>query len=615
MSESGERGFRIKEYFPLLLLLAGGLVLAVRGCYSFCYSDETFYFSTAHRFLSGDRPFVHEWFPTQMVSLILMPFLYLFKRLTGSYDGLILYFRLLYVIYETAVAVFIYRILKKEYTGFAALVAALFFQFYTHLNIATLSYYTISVSMFLICMLLIQSAYHDPDMFTEGSVQRKRSDRALILSGSALSLAVLSLPTLAVAYFPVVLFSLILSFIIKKEGKKLRRVLFLNFCGIVPVAASVLIYLFAVTGINGMADNISYILSDEEHTQSMIYPFKNFFISVFDVFGRGYVILCLLLALAGLLYSFREKLKRFIPFICHPAVNPLHVKGLLLFLDTLLFAYAAEKGVWPHTGFTGTMVCLFALPVFAATENDLKQIRMFLTVFLGGLVFSMVFSYSSMCDLYVISIGHNLAAVAGICFCVRYIEDLRRISVKKNGLEEVYAYQIVFVLALALFTCISLRLVNVYRDAPLSQLKYRIGSGVAKGLYTTKEHGAEYESLLSDIRKNTEGEKPVLFTKLLPWGYLESGGDCASYTTWRVPLSSERLKEYYEVHPEKLPEVVFLLNDQVGSYEQCGDVEADPEPNKNEREGFVWDLVNGSGYRPVAGEYVTIYKKNADPSF
>ena len=606
----------IREYLPVLMILMGALILMYRASYSFCYSDETFYFSTTGRFISGDSPFVHEWFPTQMVSLILLPFQAIFRRLTGSYDGLILYFRMLYVIYESLVAFFIFRVIKNRCSIIAALVAALFFQFYTHLNIATLSYYTISVSMLLVSLLLIWSGYKESGYTaspeggaSKSPVKRKKSDLPLILSGSALAFSVLSLPTLAAAYFLVVFFVLILSFFLKTEGKKLRRVLFLNFCGIVPVAAIVLIYLFCVTGIGGIADNLTYILSDEEHTQGLVYPFKNFFLSVFDVFGRPYVMAEILLAFIGLIYSFREKLKRFIPFLCHPKVNPLYVKGGILILDAILFMYAAERGVWPHTGFMGTLLCLFALPLFMATENDLKQLSLFFTVFLGGLVFSMVFSYSSMCDLYVISIGHNLAAVAGIAFCVRYIDDLRNVSDEKNGFEEHFTYIIYFVLAIALFACMNLRIVNVYRDAPLSQLKYRIDSGVAKGLYTTREHKMEYESLLKCIRENADdaGES-VLFTKLLPWGYLESGAKCASYTTWRVPLSSERLMEYHEVHPDRVPQVVIVLDDSVGSYESCGDVEADPEPNLNEREGYVWELINDPSYEMTRYEYCTVFK-------
>ncbi|MBR4174121.1 MAG: hypothetical protein IKR56_02145 [Lachnospiraceae bacterium] len=608
MKENRPFGSMIREYLPVLMILMGALVLMYRASCSFCYSDETFYFSTTHRFISGDSPFVHEWFPTQMVSLILMPFQAAYRQLTGSYDGLILYFRILYVVYESLVALFIFRVIKKHSGVITAVVAALFFQFYTHLNIATLSYYTISVSMLLIALLLIFSEY-DGDKSEKGSKARKRSDLFLVLSGSALSLSVLSLPTLAAAYFIAVFFVLVTSLFLKTEGKRLRRVLFLNFCGIVPVAVLVLIYLYFVTGIGGIVDNLTYILSDEEHTQGLIYPFKNFFLSVFDVFGREYVAAELLLALLGLIYSFREKLKGLMPFLCHPKVDPLYVKGILLSLDACLYMYAAERGVWPHTGFTGTMLCLFALPLFMATENDHKQVKLFFTVFIGGLVFSMVFSYSSMCDLYVISIGHNLAAVAGIVFSMRFIDDLRRVSLKKNGLEEYFGMISPFVLAIALFTCVSLRLINIYRDAPSSMLKYRIDSGVAKGLYTTCEHKAEYESLLKCIRENTgDDSDTVLFTKLLPWGYLESEAKCASYTTWRVPLSSERLREYHEVHPERIPTVIILLDDNVGSYETCGDVEADPSPNLNEKEGYVWELINDPSYEMTRYDHCTVYK-------
>ena len=74
-------------------------------------------------------------------------------------------------------------------------------------------------------------------------------------------------------------------------------------------------------------------------------------------------------------------------------------------------------------------------------------------------------------------------------------------------------------------------------------------------------------------------------------------------------MSSDRLRLYYERFPERVPDVVFVMDDEVGSYESCGDVEADPCPNTNHIEGFLKNLMDREGYSKLEREYCTVYIK------
>lgn len=80
----------------------------------FCWTDESFYVSTADRFYRGSIPLVGEWFRTQMSSILMIPFYALFIAVAGTNAGVILYFRLLYLLLSTAVAVVYYIVLKKN---------------------------------------------------------------------------------------------------------------------------------------------------------------------------------------------------------------------------------------------------------------------------------------------------------------------------------------------------------------------------------------------------------------------------------------------------------------------------------------------------------------------
>ena len=146
---------KIPSALPYVVFILSAVILIIRAFYSFCWSDETFYLSTCHRLYTGDGIFRHEWFPTQLSSLIMLPFYALYIAITGSVEGIVVYFRILFVLMSTLNAVIVYNILKKHASVFTSMACALFLVFYTHLNIATLSYYTFSVQFFLVSMLII----------------------------------------------------------------------------------------------------------------------------------------------------------------------------------------------------------------------------------------------------------------------------------------------------------------------------------------------------------------------------------------------------------------------------------------------------------------------------
>lgn len=57
-------------------------------------------------------------------------------------------------------------------------------------------------------------------------------------------------------------------------------------------------------------------------------------------------------------------------------------------------------------------------------------------------------------------------------------------------------------------------------------------------------------------------------------------------------MDSERLPLYYEQHPDRFPDVVLILNKEVGSYETSGDILGDPIPNENELSGELFEYID-----------------------
>lgn len=556
-----------RQYLPILILGLCAVILLIKTRYSFCWSDETFYASTTGRFLKGDGIFLHEWFPTQLVSLILLPFQAAFTAVTGTSDGILLFFRVCYVIYSFVLSVIIYRILRIDYGEFTSLCCALFSLFYAHLNIATMSYYTLSVGFYLLAMLLVYHAmHHSPSAYRQ----------YYILAGISFAASVICLPTMAVAYFPCAALLVLCS--LRKE--KLRPVFPYTLIGICALAAVTMLFVLSRVRFSDLIDNLPYILSDEEHATSLVYPFKKFFISVHEVYGR-FTYASYLLILFCLFFGRRLGAKW---------------KIILSVTDTVLFAvfFVFSLG---HTGYISTAVILFALPLYFMTEKRNKSL--FFLLYAAGLVFSMVFSYSSNGYLYIMTLGHSISAVGAICF----LHDFRNEAAADGNLKTAGFFLFAVCLTVTGITVaqtMTLRMVNIYRDAPLTELTAKITQGPAAGLYTTPAHKESYDEIYDAIQTYTGTEGNIFFTKLMPWGYLATDMRCGAPTTWRTPFNSERLALYYEAHPDRVPDIIFVLDEDVGSYETCGDVVADPAPNQNEIGGWLLDYVTEHEYETVS---------------
>ena len=84
--------------------------------------------------------------------------------------------------------------------------------------------------------------------------------------------------------------------------------------------------------------------------------------------------------------------------------------------------------------------------------------------------------------------------------------------------------------------------------------------GPLKGVRTTEHVNEVYNDILADldvIKENTDG--PVYVTELFAYCYLYLERPVATYSAWYVEEDSEvRQTRYWELHPEKRPEYIYV---------------------------------------------------------
>ncbi len=606
----------------IFLLAAGFIILIIRAMFGFCWSDETFYISTTHRFYMGDSIFYNEWFPTQLSSLCLLPFHALFVKITGGTDYIVLYFRILYVFFETICAYITFSIIKKHHgfvTGTAAMLITLF---YSHLNIATLSYYTMSVLFYLLAMLFIYDIIN---------TDKPYNNKELVLAGFCFAISVLNLPTLVIVYFILVIL-LAACFILRKtsifdsfnkvyDRIKPVYVFFYTFIGILIPSVAFAVYTLLTVNISNFINAIPYVLSDDEHELSAIYPLKKMYLSLNESYGRFAKLCYLLIAISiffyivdvcvrnikkcsnrfSLLFKLKETVDKRQDLIESLADK---VRLVLFSLDLCMFIALLYKS-YSHTGYTQSVLMLFGLILFLISKS--RNYEAFIMFYISGLTFSLVYSYSSNGMLYVLSIGHFVASIG----CLILISDF----IKAHKWNKFISFSLYSIICVSVIITVILRVTNIYRDDSLENLKVKIDRGPGAMIYTNADHYEKYTNVYNTITEKCQknsfsgNNKTLLVSNLLPYAYLCTDLSVAAPTVWRNPMGSERLKEYYEIIPERIPDIIFKVDEEYGTYETCGDVEYDPTPNANDSEGYIYDLIEELGYESEKTACGVIYHK------
>ena len=175
-----------RQSLSALCLFAASLAFMLWKCrYGLGGSDEAFYLTVPHRLCLGDELFRDEWHLSQLSSFLTLPFVWLYRLINGSNDGIMLAARLNYVALHSLAAIVVYLRLKKF--GWAALPAALVFMLFTPFDMMCLSYNTIALDALTLSGVIAGTA-------------GESSRAAYAASGVLFACAVVCCPFLAAAY-------------------------------------------------------------------------------------------------------------------------------------------------------------------------------------------------------------------------------------------------------------------------------------------------------------------------------------------------------------------------------------------------------------------------------
>ena len=117
MKSSAQKILRRLSPGPEALLGLAGFLLAatlvgvlLRFRLGVDFTDESWYLAIAQRFALGDKPYVDEIMLMQGASLFTWPFAKLFIAVRGNNDGIVLFFRALYLCFLLSLGTFVFLV-------------------------------------------------------------------------------------------------------------------------------------------------------------------------------------------------------------------------------------------------------------------------------------------------------------------------------------------------------------------------------------------------------------------------------------------------------------------------------------------------------------------------
>lgn len=582
---------KIKDLFAYLIITLLAAILLWRAKYGFIWSDEPYYFETAYRFLQGDKPIVNDWYTAQIYSVLLVPYMKLWKMVVGTgFTGIFLFSRYLYVIIQLIIGLICYRTFRKK-SRIAAITSSVIFMMYCRGNIATISYYSVCSASLFLALIMTYYSLTNTNSFNVYASKGKLGSFWLMI-GVLWGIAIICNPYLFLLY--IVWFAVLFIRIIRE--RKAQFVLLYTLLGTVAIGFPFASFILHDVELSEIVNGISYVMSDDSYfgSTSMGYKLLSGFLYIANRFR--YTIVISFISMVYLLIKNVKKLRN--------RLQSAHIdKNQKLFLVCLNSAILLIDVVYPvHTAYTAGS-CMAAIAIWGFQMyllSDKKDISIFAMLYVPGVVAALLMSSSGDTHFSATTQGMMIAATASVFFGMSAIHELKNhlygIESKKRNFLYLACGIIYFIVFMTAFYD---RIVLVYRDKPITYLTTSISEGPAKGISTTEECLRRYNAITETVDKLATIDGNLYIMNFCPWAYLLTDMKCSPYTAWRImPDTDDNLgQQYYELHPDKFPDIVLRLSfDNIEYDEKTSNFgENNTMGDNNSRLDYAWNhskLVN-----------------------
>jgi hypothetical protein len=492
--------------FATFLAWAFGAVTVVALWHRFGYAcdltDETFSIALPYRFALGDKPFVDEVSSAQTAGILVVPFVWLYVKLTGGTAGIVLFCRALHLAIKGVAALSVHAAAKRWVSPPSAIACAVVpFAFVPH-SIPNVGYNVLGST------LLVVGA------FTSAAAISKPSPpaRQLVLAGIAYGLATFAYPPTALAAVTAGVLLLLCA-----PRDRLRTFGAFALGGVLAfVLVSPSLAFGGVKGVRTVMDFATGmpIPRGESKIWQVLHSFRD---------GAPELLVGSALALAVVRFS----RSRFLASLLVPLV-----------VTVAVFWFHKEAGNWKAGLFLVTFAGLCAPAMVLAVSRDSMLLRGGVLIVVPSLVAGTATAWASSNGTEMSCIGLWPAAVLFVVLAVA-------------ALERAHAERIWTMAPAALLVGVLLlrNYEYVYRDGPLETLTTQVKTGPMRGITTTAARASQFAELERVTHKHDRVGGRLFVPYEQPGIYLFSTMPPSSNTVW--PLSfygQESLLAYWRAH-------------------------------------------------------------------
>lgn len=519
-------------FISLFLILQ--IVFICRSFYGFNTADEMYFIGTSERIFRGEKILIDEWNPTQQLcSFLLHPIYCLIRTVLGSTEGIVMASRFVYLTFAAVLTIFLYLRLQRR--GYASFGPVFLFMSFAPFSICAMSYNSIEFGILMVLLAVL-------------SADMEHSVPEYILCGILTAVIVLANPFAILMYGAYGLICLFVTIRNHRLGKETEGNLqFKNFLWMSLGAALILLlfllFVFQRGTLSEILANVPHIVGDSEHQDGYWYKTKRYFYLCYKNYKFLFVGLGVVYAATWL---DRKRLS-------HGAIY--------MFLASLaVLPYLIYYGfIFEHITVNYQMLPLtfWGLEAYFVTEH--KDKRMFIWWYLPAMVFTMIVQYATNTGIVTLSVAYSLCSGVGLLFFAQWLKEAR---VRDKGLWKKAAAAFACVTVLVQFAgTFYLRMTYAWGDERVWKLTEQMERGPLKDVYTTPEVAEWYGQVLNelDMLELTE-EDEIMVVGVAPWIYLYVDANCGNYSTWQVHENSTQLYDYYELHPDKFPNVIYMAH-------------------------------------------------------
>lgn len=498
-------------------------LFAWRQFYGFNKNDEIFYISTVYRFFQGDAMLVDEWNNVQLFALITYPVYCLVRLFHDSNEGIVLIFRIAYLVFQGAAASYCYVTLRRF--GWVRILPAVFYFLTTPYNINSMSYNTLAFGFVLVTLVTLAG-------------EERLSAARCVLCGMFTAAAVLANPYVVILFVLYGVSCAAAFFLSRKSGQRaadaLRLRSFLFLCaGAFLIFLAFVWFVFSRGTLDQIMESFTYIVMDAERQKSFWEKFAKYFIRI----HRYYTVLVYMTGILTVLW-FADRRKR-IP-------SSLYVLLTGIAAACYIFYYGF---CWEMVGINYMLVPLSFVGWIAYLTAKKRDALLFYGWYLPGLFYTLLAHFATNTGILTMSASCVIASAASILLLCQNVREQKKREV---------VFVAALLLAVQIVACVWQRMTYVWGDGHLDELTVELTEGPVAGIRTTEDNAALYADVLTDMEElELTSEDKLFVIGIAPWMYLNTEAECGAYSTWETLENDPLIEIYYEVRPEKLPTVIY----------------------------------------------------------